>query len=65
MKKSIYTLLIMFLCLASGYSQQQVEGTVVDMTNNETLIGVNVRIKGSSAGCRHRHQWQIHPYSFS
>jgi TonB-linked SusC/RagA family outer membrane protein len=50
MKKSIYTLIIMLLGIANVFSQKQIEGTVVDMTNNETLIGVNVRVKGTSEG---------------
>ncbi len=45
--------LVAFLILglpAIGYSQIQISGTVTDSTTGEPLIGVNVLVKGSSAG---------------
>ncbi len=43
-------------------AQTTVSGTVTDETG-ETLIGVSVKIKGTSLGVMTDAQWKIHPQS--
>lgn len=52
MKKKIFIYLLFFLGIANGYSQEKVtlSGTIADIENNETLLGVNIYIKELNAG---------------
>jgi TonB-dependent starch-binding outer membrane protein SusC len=50
MKKSLITLLLMFLGVASVFSQQQITGKVVEFGTDDPLPGVNVVIKGTLTG---------------
>lgn len=48
MKKMI--LIILSILFYSSLNAQVIEGIVIDKNTKETLIGVNVRIKGTSHG---------------
>ena len=47
--KALLVLLCLFPCLYVSAQSIKVTGSVTDATNNETLIGVNIKAKNSDA----------------
>jgi iron complex outermembrane receptor protein len=50
LKKLIFTILIVLLCVVNTIAQTTIQGSVTDSKTNEKLIGVSVLIKGSAKG---------------
>lgn len=50
MKKLIFTIYILFLCVFNAKAQTTIQGSVTDAKTNEKLIGVSVLVKGSNKG---------------